>query len=635
MTIRSTRTTGAWIAGAGAFWSVFIGASALLLGGPKSLLALDALLVLIAASSALALLRPMTLSVEGTDVVYRSGRKEQRIPRAEIARCSLVNQAWAFSDASGAQLLSLNAVRFNAGDVADFCAQAGISLSGPSQRPVDRLRRDMSSAKLNRGFGIGLAVVLTAAAGVLVYAQYNSRLLLEEYQAAPVCQPGQAGGGTSCRLEAKATVTSVDQHTGGNTLHLAVAGGGDYRAWVDDPTPVAGDVVDVEVWNGDVRLVNDRKTGNNPTTDPNLNDAPLAAIPGVLALVCLGAGVVGQYQLVHARVALRMALGPGVGMAAPVERVRPDGVLAAAGLPPCGIQHQPKEQFFAHFGRKQELNGAVILAVIVAIPVAIFVALAFLFSSIWWAIPAAVGVLFYGEQLVELWAGNRHGGIYADDLHVAKIETSFLWFVRPKTYDRKSILEIRLNSAVMTVVGVDGSTLFRSGLISDADRRRFADFVGAPVVEESRPPQADVLAVPPAKTPEGVLPLSYRIAAGFLQAVGGLLLGLGVVNAALRLPTTPADRRLLIVELLALLIVYGAFYLGAGLLLARGLRGSREIALYGGVTVTAAVLVALWLFSGSLAAVATFTVLFAPIYVLVAYWLREPLPKAKRIDRVG
>lgn len=631
MTIRSTRTAATWVAGAGAFWSVFIGASVLLLGGPKSLLGLDALLVLAATGSALALLRPMTLSVEGTDVVYRSGRKEQRIPRGQIAGCALANGVWAFSDASGARLLTLNATRFDEADVADFCAQAGISLSGPSQRPVDRLRRDISSAKLNRGFGIGLAVVLTAAAGGLIYAQYNSQLLLQEYQAAPVCRPGQTGGGTSCRLEAKATVTSVDQHTGGNTLHVVLAGGATYRAWVDDPTPNTGDVVDVEVWDGDVRLVNGRKSGNNPTTDPNLKDAPLAAIPGVLALVCLGAGVFGQYQLVHARVALRMALGPEVGMAAPVERVRPDSALAAAGLPPCGIQHQPKEQFFAHYDRKKELSGVAILAVIVAIPVALFVFLAVAFSTIWWAAPAALGVLFFAEQLVELWRTGRDGGIYADDLHVAKIETSFLWFLRPKTYDRKSILEIRIAAGVLTVVGVDGSTLFYTGLISATDQQRFADFVGGRVVQEVPPPHADPLAVPPTKTPEGVLPLSYRRAAGLLLAIGGLLLGLGVVNAAIRIPSTPADRRALIVEVLVLLIVYGALYLGAGLLLARGLPGSREIAQYGGAAATVAVLVALWLFSGSLAAMAIFTVLFVPIYALVAYWLREPLPKRESL----
>lgn len=599
----------------------------LLLGGPKPLLGMAALLVFVSIGSTLALLRPMSLSLEGAEVVYRSGRKEQRIPRSEIAGCALANGVWAITDTSGARLLALNATRFNDADVAGFCGQAGISMSGPSQRPVDRLRRDISSAKMTRAFGIGLAVVLAAAAGGLIYAQYNSRLLLQEYLAAPACQPGQTGDTTSCRLEAKATVTSVDQHTGGNTLHVVLAGGATYRAWVDDPTPNTGDVVDVEVWDGDVRLVNGRKSGNNPTTDPNMNDAPLAAIPGVLALVCLGSAVVGEYQLVQGRAALRIAMGPEVGMAAPVQRIRPDSVLSAAGLPPCGIQHQPKEQFFAHFDRKQELNGVAIMAVIVAIPVAIFLWIAFAFSSIWWAIPAALGVLFFAEQLVELWAGNRHGGIYADDLHVAKIEANFFWHMRRQVYDRKSIFEVRLANGVLTVVGIDGSTLFFTSLVSEVDQQRFADFVGGRVVKESPAPVPDALAVPPTKTPEGVLPLSYRRAAGLLQAIGGLLFVLGIVNLAIRVPAAPPDKRALILGIVLSIAVYGVLYVAAGFWLARGMPVSRELALYGTGAATAGVLVALWLVTANPAAIAIFGVLFVPIYALVAYWLREPLQK--------
>ncbi|HET7467923.1 MAG TPA: hypothetical protein VFL29_14790 [Candidatus Dormibacteraeota bacterium] len=618
----------AWVAGAGVGWGVLIAVSAFLIGTPQ-LLSIDALLVVVAGASAVALLRTMTLSLEGNDVVYRAGSKEKRIPRADIAGCTLANGVWAFTDSAGARLLTLNAVRFNEADVAAFCNQAGISLSGPSQRPVDRLRRDVSSAKWTRGLGIGLGVVLAAAVVGMLYAQYYTQQTLKQYLAAPVCGEGQTPN-ARCKLEGTATVTSVDQYTGGRTLHLRLAGGGDYRAWLDNPTPNTGDVVDVEVWNGDVRLVNGRKTGTNPTTDPNLNLGALPIVPGLFALVCLGTAAAGQYQLVHARAALRIALGPEAGMAAPVQRVRPDSVPAGVGLPPCGVHHQPKEQFFAHYDRKEEMSGAAILAVIVAIPVAIFIGLAFAFSSIWWAIAAVVGVLFYGEQLIELWAGSRNGGIYADDLHVAKIEANFFWHMRRTVYDRKSILEIRLSNAAMTAVGVDGSTLFLSSLISKADRRRFADFVGGRVVEDA-PPQADALAVPPTRTPEGVLPLSYRRAAGLLQAIGGLLLGLGVVNAAVRIPSTPADRRTLIVELLVLLIVYGALYLGAGLLLARGLPASREMALYGGGAATVGVLVALWLVSGNLGAVAFFAVLFVPIFLLVAYWLRQPLPRRDAI----
>ena len=631
MTVSGSRQTAAIIGLAVAGWSVVLAASGLLMGQPRFLLLVAPLVPLGIVAVAMQA-RPMTLAFDGSDVVYRVMSSEKRIAKTEIAQCALVGQLWVFSDSAGAQLLAVPTARFDQAGMTALCATAGITLQAPDVRPIDQLRKEVRSGKWNRALAVGMLLLLVAGMAGAAYAQYSSREDLRRYRAAPVCTSTAPADTSTCRLELQAVVKTVDSHSSGATLHLSLTGiAGDYIAFVDYPAPNRGDTVQAELWNGEVRQVNGQPTGNNPTSSNNLDLSGAIAVIGLFALMGLIYAAISQYQLMRAATGLSHALNvAGLGDDR-VQRLNPEGRVGATGLPPCGIQHQPKEQFFAHFDSKKELSGAAILAVIVAIPTAVFVSLAIAFSTIWWAGPAALGVLFYAEQMVELWRGNRDGGIYADDLHVAKIETSFLWYLTRKTYDRKSILEVRLASGVLTVVGVDGSTLFSTGLISDADQRRFADFVGGHVVEESPPSQADALAVPPTRTPEGVLPLSYRRAAGLLQAIGGLLLGLGVVNAAVRLPSTPTDRRIFTLELLAALVVYGAIYLVAGLMLARGRPASRELALYGGGTATAGVLVGLWLATTNPAAVAIFAVLFIPIYALVAYWLRQPLPKREAL----
>lgn len=295
-------------------------------------------------------------------------------------------------------------------------------------------------------------------------------------------------------------------------------------------------------------------------------------------------------------------------------------------VPPCGFQHQPREQFFARYDPKQELSGAVILTALVAIPVGLSVLLSFAFRS---PIPAAVGggvgVVFLGFQFFELWRANGAAGIFADDLHVGKIDIAW-GRVRRKVWDRKAVYEVRLDNGALTVVGVDGSTLFNSGFTSAADQQRFADFIGGKTVV-APPPQQDVaLAVPPVRTPEGILPLRVRRAAGLLQIVGGLMLGLGLVNIPLRLATIPEKQWPLVLELCGALIVYGAVNLVLGLRLARGLALSREVALIVNPVVTVALLAGLLVVSAFPPATAIFAVLFVPVSAVTVFWLREPLP---------
>jgi hypothetical protein len=298
----------------------------------------------------------------------------------------------------------------------------------------------------------------------------------------------------------------------------------------------------------------------------------------------------------------------------------------AHGELPSGRTREAPEraEFFAHEDWRQELTGAAVLLVIVAVPVGFFIVLAVYFSPLVWGALAGAGIAFYAYQLFEVWLSHRHGGVFADGLHVGKIDVAWLR-VRRKVFDRKSVHEVRLTNGVLTVVGVDGKTLFSSGLLSAADRQRFADFVGGRVVEPEAPPP-DPLAVAPVRTPEGVLPLSVRRAAGLLQVVGGLLVGLGVLNIPLRLPTLPESRWGFALELLGVLVAYGAIYLAFGIRLARGLPRSREMALYGTWVATAAALLALYLVSQFLPAAVMFAAIFLPICALVAYWLREPLP---------
>ena len=621
MTIRGSRTAAAGIGAASAGMDVAFTISAFLLGQPKFLF-LVALVMAAQLFAVLNLLSPVSLSTEGGEIIYRARWRQRRLALSEIATCTLVGGSWVFSASSGAQLLTVQILRFKADDIAVFCGQAGISLTAPVDRPVDQRRRDVRSAKNTRAWGVGLGVVLLGGSMLMIYAQFGAQDAMRRYQAAPTCT--QAAPTTStCRLQTSARVTSVERHSTYATLHLTpLTSGGDYLVALDYPNPSTGDVVDVEVWSGKVVLVSGRKSGGNPTLDPNLNLNGLIAIPSLFALICLVGAGIGQYQLVTARAGLRAAAGAEVGSVGPVEKINPDATIPASNLPPCGILHQPKELLYVHEDPRTVTTAIVVTSVVAAVLLAGLVALAVYISPPIFGGIAAVGLVFYSIQLVGQLREIRFGGLFADDLHVGKVATDWLGRFERKVFDRTAVLEVTVETGKISVVGVDGSTLFWTSLLSASEMNRYADFLGVRVVRDVAP-APDGIAVPPVQTRIGVLPLPVRRAAGIMQAIGGLCVGLGLLNLV-RIPGTPADRLGGLLLLLGALCVYGGILYVLGLMLARGRPHSRELAVFGGGAATAGFLASWFVATGNPMVVAVMAVLMVPVYLLSLYWLRKP-----------
>jgi hypothetical protein len=624
VTIRGSRGTAAAIAGAGVFWVIVLGLSALLLRQP-TLLLFVALLALIFPLPVVLLLRPVTLTFDGADLIYRFGRRETRVGGKDVAKCAQVGQAWVFSGADGAQLLTLPATRFSQSDVAAFCKQAGLDLQAPTvQLPVDRLRGSVTSAKWTRAVGLILAAILLGAAGWALWASNGAQDTLNSYRAAPLCAAG-VHDTTSCRLQAQARVTSTKDYTSSTTLHVTLTEfGGDYITSINKPEEVkTGDLVNVDVWRGNVTRLNERATADNPEVSPNLNLNGVVAVIGIFVAVAMGMAVVGQVQVIRGREALRTAAAAESGSVGPVQAVRPDATSTSAGLPPCGIAHHPKEVFFAHWDPKVERTGAIILFVITVIALAVLGALMYYVSVPIFGGIAVLGLAWLGLNLFGEWRERRAGGVFADDLHVGKLTTSNGRWVR-KVYDRSSVLECNIKvGPTLTVVGVDGSTLFWTGALSAADVDRFVAFVGCKVTREAAPAQPDPIASAPIRTPLGVLPLRVRRAAGLMQAVGGLMVGLSLINIP-RFVGLPADRRLQGLELLTSFALYGAAMVWFGLQLARGRPRSRDAALVGGAIATVLLPVVSFVIYTNPALSAVLAALVLPVYGLVFYWLREP-----------
>jgi hypothetical protein len=626
MTISGSRQTAALIGLAVAGWSVVFAASGFLMGQPRIafLVAPLALLGLVAVA---VLARPMTLGFDGSDVVYRATSSDKRIPKTDIAQCALVGQLWVFSDSAGAQLLALPASRFNQAGMTTFCNMAGITLQAPVVRPIDQLRAAVRSGRLNRALGVGLLVLLLAAMAGSAYAQYSSREDLRRYEAAPACTSAAPANTSSCRLELQAVVRSVDARTSGATLHLSLAGlAGDYIAFLAYPTPKQGETVAAELWNGEVRQVEGRPTGANPTLNPNLNLAGGIAVIGLFALMALLYAAVSQYQLMKATEGLNHALNAAGRGAGRVQRMHSDGRVGDTGLPPCGIQHQPKEQFFAHEDPATVRRGLLIVSAVAAVILGGLILLAIFVSAPIFGGVTAIGLAWYVLQLFGQRREMSLGGVYADDLHVAKIDTGFVAEFRRAVYGRSDVREVRMDSLSMTLVGVDGSNLFMSGAVSRADRDRFATFLGVPVTRDSPAAQPDALATPPVRTAAGVLPLRIRRAAGLFQAIGGLMLVLALLNIPLRLPTQPVAQRGLLLGVLGALAVYGAALLAVGLVLARGVNHARQIALVGAGAATVAMPLAIFVATANAVGAAFFALIAIAIYALAFYWLRKPPP---------
>ncbi|HVH66127.1 MAG TPA: hypothetical protein VM674_08830, partial [Candidatus Acidoferrum sp.] len=105
---------------------------------------------------------PLTVTTEGGELVRRSGGRETRVPLGSVANCSLVGGTWVFSNAGGAQLFTLQAIRFNTADVAAFCQAERIDYQGPSQNPVDVSRSGVRSAKSYIALGLFMTVACVA-----------------------------------------------------------------------------------------------------------------------------------------------------------------------------------------------------------------------------------------------------------------------------------------------------------------------------------------------------------------------------------------------------------------------------------------------------------------------------------------
>jgi hypothetical protein len=308
--IRSNREAAAAVAAAGAGWSVFLAVIGLLLGTPQVIVGVVPLVGASAFAGAFLML-PVSLSLEGAEVVYRSGRNEKRLLATEVARCAQVGRVWAFSSPTGAWLLALNRWQFRDTDVAAFCTGAGIAWGGPSMQPVERLRRDLRSARLNSAIGAVTGAGFVIFMGLSAWSQATARDDLARYDAAPPCtQVGVTSSG--CRLETQARVTSVDAYKSDAALHLTlIPGAGDYRTRLSYPSPKVGDIVGVEVWNGRITLIGERATSSNPTSSPNLSINGVIAGFGLFSLVGFGLATWGLYQLVTTRRRLRAASNSG------------------------------------------------------------------------------------------------------------------------------------------------------------------------------------------------------------------------------------------------------------------------------------------------------------------------------------
>lgn len=324
MTIRSARrpvlALGAAMAGLSAVMTV----SALI--AARAILLFLAPVVVLQAVLVISWLLPKSLSVEGSELVYRAGRREKRVARGDVARCALVRSTWIFSNAAGAQVLTLPTPQFIDKDVAAFCTQTGITIES-AQPTVDKLRKAVTSAKWTIALGIFVASTMFAVAGLFLVIHIEVQADFARYLASSVCEQPPPKG-TNCRFEAQARVVSVDtQSRHYATLHLTlVESNGDYTTDLPYPSPKAGDVVGVQLWSGRVTLVNGRATNDNVTTNSNLNNEGGIAVFVLWALGGIAIVGVGVYQLVTARAKLRAASASG----APTKGVQP-----SSGVPPA------------------------------------------------------------------------------------------------------------------------------------------------------------------------------------------------------------------------------------------------------------------------------------------------------------
>src|SRR5260370_31705058 len=171
--------------------------------------------------------------------------------------------------------------------------------------------------------GMILAVILLGAAGWALWASHVAQDTLTSYGAAPPCAAG-VHDTTSCRLQAQARVTSTKDYTSSTTLHVTLTEyGGDYIASINKPAAAkTGDLVNVEVWRGNVTRLNEEATGDNPEVSPNLNLNGIVAVIGIFVAICFGVAVAGEVRPRSARRGPLAAAQAEGGLARPMPALR-------------------------------------------------------------------------------------------------------------------------------------------------------------------------------------------------------------------------------------------------------------------------------------------------------------------------
>ena len=265
------------------------------------------LFVALVGVAALFLLRPTSLALEGADLVYRVGRRETRVARDRVSNCALAGQRWAFTDATGAQVFSLPSLQFNERDLTTFCNKAGIRGFAPPLGLVEQGRKDVRSAKWTRALGVVLTGIVLVVLGFFIWLAVSAQDAYVRYGSAPICEG--ASSASTCRLQTQARVTSAEEKRTSTTIHLSVVGsGGDYITSVNKPAaPGIGEVVSVEVWNGEVTRLRETDTLDNPKLNPNLNDNWVLAAWLLFAIPGAAMAAAGHVQLRSARARLRAA----------------------------------------------------------------------------------------------------------------------------------------------------------------------------------------------------------------------------------------------------------------------------------------------------------------------------------------
>lgn len=238
---------------------------------------------------------PRTLVADGASIRWTiQGRGPAREARqAEVRAIRFLTttgpgrQRYYFVNRDGAALLWVD--RFSAQQMHSFANYLGVDVSPVDTPPpveaetdaVDERWRAVGRKRAQVGAFATVGLLGLAMTIFLAVVAFRSVSEWSAYQRGGVCtQP--PSDPLSCRLEATATVTAVQQSRGWTGVHLSFSqdtlAGGDHRSvfeWLlpgthPQPAPVAGQAATVEVFNGsDVTAVNGAQTRDYQTMKSN------------------------------------------------------------------------------------------------------------------------------------------------------------------------------------------------------------------------------------------------------------------------------------------------------------------------------------------------------------------------------